>query len=33
MAEHHNDVGIILGPHSTAAFCLIVMYAAELVER
>ena len=33
LAEHHNEIGIIIGPHSTAEFCLIVMYAAELIDK
>ncbi len=31
-AEHHNEIGIVMGPHSTTGFCIVVMWAAQLID-
>lgn len=32
MAEHHREIGIVLGPHRNR-FCLIALYAAQIVPK
>ena len=33
MAEHHREIGLVLGPHSTAGNSLVVLFAAQIVPK
>jgi len=33
MAEHHREIGLALGPHSTAGNSLVVLFAAQIVPK
>ena len=33
MAEHHREIGLVLGPHSTAGYSLVVLFAAQIVPK